>query len=334
MADGNPAAQDGKVNGRAARPRLLAPSAPAPLPRTLWHAWLAACLTVGALAAVAAGARTFVASLQVRAPAVLPVDPYAALFDHQPLVVSLHGMPGATWVTTAPELRHDEQLWRRMRLADWNAVPQPLREQALDAMLRAYSSVIADPRTWDRMAPADWDRVPHPVRTLAYRRMVAYWCGYYDLGGEYELPPTLVSDTVAAVVMSESWFDHRAVAASAEGGADVGLAQASPFARRRLAALHRAGVVDVSLADGQYFNPWAATRFAAIWMQLLLDESGGNLEGAVRAYHRGTARAWDPRGDAYAAQVQSRLVTFIRNDGAPASWDFVWRHGRRLFGPV
>lgn len=37
------------------------------------------------------------------------------------------------------------------------------------------------PRVWDVMHAHHWDVVPQPIRMLAYRQMVAYWAGYYDV---------------------------------------------------------------------------------------------------------------------------------------------------------
>ena len=269
--------------------------------------------------------------LRTASPFVAPLDVYALFVDSTPVSLTVYaGGEYAPWRATAHAVRTDTALWRRMHLANWNTVPAELRAEGLDALLEANRSVLTNPRRWDGMTVRDWDLVPQPVRTVAYRQMVAYWTGFYGVGHRYGLPPRVVSDTAAAIVMSESWFDHRAIHRDRSGNADIGLAQASDFARARMSELYAQGVVDVDLTTEDYFNPWNATRFAALWFSLLLDEAAGNVDLAVRAYNRGIVNALDDRGLAYLETVNRRLHRFIRNNGAPPAWAHVWQRGRTI----
>ena len=293
-----------------------------------------AALMVAALvcaAGAAAGLRWYQRFMQPELPAVAAPDIASLFVDDTPVQLTVFsGGQFAPWRTTADEVRTSPALWRRMHLAEWNNVEVSLREAALDNMLLKYRDLLANPTTWDRMRTEDWDDVPQPIRTVAYREMAAYWAGFYHLGRRYGLPPATGADTLAAIVMSESWFEHRARFVNRDGSVDMGLGMASDYARRRMRALHEVGMVDATFSDADYLNPWLGTRFAALWLSLLLDESRGDLALAIGAYNRGIANAQDPLALDYLNTVRRRLITFIRNRAAPPAWDYVWRQARQL----
>jgi hypothetical protein len=170
--------------------------------------------------------------------------------------------------------------------------------------------------------------VPQPIRALAYGHMTEYWNGYYDVGVQHEIPRRLMADTLHAIVMAESWFEHRSVNTSILGNRDFGVAQASDFTRDRMRTLYRTGLVDVLLKDDDYFNPWNGTRFLAMWMNFMIEEVGGNLDLAIQAYYAGSYGALNGEGLEYLNRVK-RYRRFLRNpaDSAPA-WKYLWTRDR------
>lgn len=293
-------------------------------------------LILAVLSAAAVGTRFAADALHqhyiaTTAPSVASIDVAALFLDNTPVPLTIT----AAWekipyVATADAVRSDVTLWRRMHVEDWDTVPVPLQREALEAMLARYRPVLASPAVWDRMTAHDWDLVPQPMRALAFRHMVEYWSGYYQVGAAYAIPRGTMTDSLVALVMTESWFDHRAVNENPWGNRDLGVAQAADGTRDRMRRLHDAGSVDVRLEDDDYFDPWKGTRFVALWMGLLLDEVQGDLDTALRAYHRGTSRALRGEGAEYLEITKRRLHRFVRNEERRGAWDYLWHRDRAL----
>jgi hypothetical protein len=265
-----------------------------------------------------------------RTPDALAPSIYETIIDGRPvsftLTVNWHKV-GLT--STMERLSSDPFLWRNMHFDDWDRVPPALRGGALDGMLSRYAGALGGPDVWAQLTAADWDVVPQPVRAVVFPRMAAHWARVYGLTNIYALSPDLVVDTLASVMMAESWFEHRGVNVNAWGNRDIGLGGCSDHCRRTLAAMATSGDLDFSLTEEDYFNPWHATRAMVVWFGLELVRAGGDLDLAIRAYHRGFPSAMDAKGDAYLANVQRLRTRYFRGSIASPTWRTVqaWAAG-------
>ena len=238
----------------------------------------------------------------------------------------MQGWHSAPTVVTAEEVRTDRFLWREMFFRNWDRLPNPLRQEGLQAMYARHLRVLRGPEVWGSMDAEDWDRVPQPMRAMAVLGMIDCWERLYLPGEPYGLGARSVADRMQAIAMSESWFVHRAVSENADGGEDIGIGQASAPSRSRIRVLHVRGLADFGLADDDYFDPWKATRALVFWFELLLVEAGGDLDLATRAYNVGMARARQGGGAAYLAAVERRERAYIL--GPPRSPTWTWLRAR------
>ena len=100
------------------------------------------------------------------------------------------------------------------------------------------------------------------------------------------------------------------------------------YCRRTVQRLARAGAVDFTLDEHDYFDPWKATRVVAVWFDLMLQESNGDLALASRSYHRGSPLAHRGEGEAYLANVKRLRRLYIRDEGASLAWHFLFNLAR------
>lgn len=318
---------DAAGRARAAHPAIPLAGAAIERPRRTWSIarFVGAVLAV-ALCVVALRVHGFMTSEVAPVPAT-PPTPLRALSNLRPVSITLT-TPAWTKVrleVTVDRLRTDRRLWQQMHFRDWDGVPPDIRQGALDAMLRAYREIFAGPRVWRRMDAAAWDRVPQPIRAMAYLRMVWYWARAEALGAEFGTEPETLAPTVAAIIMAESWFEHRAVNENPWGNRDLGLAQCSDYCRDTMAEMALSGEILFTPAEAEYFNPWIATRVATVWFERELLRAAGDVPLAIRAYHRGLENAMDERGDAYLDTVRRLRERYVITQQASPAWRFVTR---------
>jgi len=258
-----------------------------------------------------------------------PVDGELALFERLFDQTPIEVMTTIEWrkvpaVATVDAVRTDPSLWRRMFVDDWDQIPEPLRSQGLDRMWRRYRDLVRAPRRWDQMTPGDWDLVPQPMRAMAFIEMVRYWSGVYQVGTTYGLARGTVTNTMAAIMIVESAFEHRAITINRAGNRDIGVAQVSDGTRAALQRLHASGVIDFAPADDRgYADPWQGSRVLVLWFSIMLDETKGDLDEAIRAYHRGSPLARAGEGDNYLKLVIDRRRRYLRDETASATWAFL-----------
>lgn len=296
-------------------------------------------VAVGALTVALLVGTTFLGRVWAHraAPGVLPHVAAKApdLFDTRPVTLTVTAFwQRAPKTVTVHELLTDHTLWRQMHIGDWDRVPEPLRARGLSAMLDYYRGVLDGPRAWIGLSVHDWDHVPQPVRALAYIRMAEFWTSRYDVGAGYADDPRLVARTVAAIIMAESWFEHRAINVNEWGNRDLGLAGCSNHCRRVLADMAAEGRLDFVLEDHEYFDPWNGTRVAAIWFGRELARADGDLTLAMAAYYRGRDAARKGEGRAYAANVERLRRQYIDGEGAPPAWAWLQREADVRRGTV
>lgn len=270
-------------------------------------------------------------SLDSTTPYAPPLDLRRVYFDDRPALVTTT----ANWrkvplLVSYDVVRRQPFLWQRMNVEDWDSVPLPLRWEALNSMIAAHAGLLVAPDRWDRMTAADWDPIPQPIRALAFRHMLNYWAGHYRIATRHGLSPRVVGDMLAAIVMAESWFDHRAINVNEWGNRDLGVGQASDRARAAVARLFVRGEVDVTFSDDDYLDPWKGTRFVALWVDRLLDECDSDLETSVRAYHKGSRRALEGDGADYLATVRRRLRRLTQPPQTPDAWSHLLARDREL----
>jgi hypothetical protein len=290
------------------------------------------CLVL--LATGSAAATAFLVIRDSREPILLPpvprIRPAALLFDMTPLRVQTTVEWHKVFITVSRwQFLRDHTIWLRMQFEDWDVLPADTRDSGLQRLLDRYGSLATDRDAWRTMTADDWDGVPQPARVMAIAGMIEYWAGHYRVGADAGLDRELVVHTVKAIVMSESWFEHRAVYRNADGSLDIGIGGASDFARRTIRRWYIAGRCDFTMTDADYYNPWLASRWVAFWFKTMLQEADGDVDLAIRAYNKGLGDALRGEGHDYLAGVHRRRRRYFSGPSHSPTWAALSVYRRR-----
>jgi hypothetical protein len=286
--------------------------------------------TVAAAGAVRRAIR--IAQQPILLPAVTSIPALRLLFDLTPVRVRTTVEWQKVFLTVPHwDFLHDHTIWQRMQFEDWDVLPADTRKSGLQRLLDRYGALATDRRKWQTMTANDWDDVPQPARVMAIAGMIEYWTAYYNVGFDAGLGHEFAARTVKAIAMSESWFEHRAIYRNADGSLDIGIGGASDFARRTIRRWYVAGLCDFTMSDDDYYNPWLASRWIAFWFEEMLQEAGGDVDLAIRAYNKGLGDAMDGAGDDYLAAVRRRRMRYFVGPSHSPTWATLSdyrRHGR------
>jgi hypothetical protein len=298
----------------------------APPRRRVWRFRLGvAALMALALAAAYGWFRLYQWVNYRHAPLVAAPDIVEALTDRSTVQITITTPSWETLPMVVPleRLGWDPSIWRQMHFGNWDRLPREVREPALGRMAHVYAPLLRDPAVWREMTAGDWVEVPQPVRAVAFLRMVHHWTVSRQVGVQFGLDPVQIGQTIGAIIMAESWFDHLAINVNPYGNRDVGLAQCSDHCRRTLAQMAADGEIPFAPTEMEYFDPSIATWVATVWFERELRRAEGDVELAIRAYHRGLDNAMDERGTAYLANVLRLRERYVRTQRTSASWRFL-----------
>lgn len=291
------------------------------------------------VAGVSAAGAALYATRILKQPIVLPVVPSirasALLFDTTPVRVRTTVEWQKMFVEVPRwDFLHDHTIWRRMQFEDWDVLPADTRNTGLQRLLDRYGSLATDRRAWRTMTANDWDDVPQPARAMAVAGMIEYWVRHYDVGAGAGIDPEFAARTVKAVAMSESWFEHRALHRNTDGSVDIGIGGASDFARRTIRRWYASGLCDFTMSDDDYYNPWLASRWIAFWFEEMLQEAGGDVDLAIRAYNKGIGDALEGDGDEYLTAVRRRRRRYFVGPSGSPTWATLSAYRRHTIAAV